>query len=284
MSKTAARTTHAPRWLLNGAPEALLHPDDRGLLYGDGLFETIAFHHARSRLWPLHMARLAQGCIELGFSMPESELLAEEADRLIADCETAVVRITLTRGAGGSGYMPQTEAATVTRLLQRRAFPVGLTRLRQSGLCLFTSRVTLAATPPFGIKHLSRLAQVQIARDLAEQGGDEAVVLDADGRLVEALHGNLVLVRDGRLIEPEPHPAAVAGVGLEWLRQLANGCVGDRMQVQAVRRDQLRPSDSVWVINSVRGPIAGCSLDGKPIGMHPLIRHWQQIWQEEIEQ
>ncbi|PKL95367.1 MAG: aminodeoxychorismate lyase, partial [Gammaproteobacteria bacterium HGW-Gammaproteobacteria-8] len=242
---------------MNGVAEAMLHPDDRGLLYGDGLFETIAFHHARSRLWPLHMARLAHGCTELGLVMPDPALLAEEAASLLVEQSSAVVRITLTRGSGGRGYFPPAEPAPVTRLLQRRAFPSGLARLRQTGLRLCTSRIELAATPPFSIKHLSRLAQVQIARDLIGQGGDEALVLDAQGRLVEALHGNLVLVRDGQLIEPEPHPAAVAGIGLAWLRQQA----GSRMQRQALRRDQLRPGDSIWVINSVRGPIAGCSLD-----------------------
>lgn len=269
-----------PRWLLNGAPEGFLSPDDRGLLYGDGLFETIAFHRRRSRLWPLHMARLERGCVELGLPLPDSALLADEANRLLHDETPAVVRITLTRGAGGRGYFPASTPVDATRLLQRRDFPQHLDRLRAQGLRLCTSRVRLAPIAPFGIKHLSRLAQVQIARDLAGQGGEEAVVLDSEGTLVEALHGNLVLVRDGQLAELEPHPAAVAGVGLEWLRRRA----GDRLQRLTLRREELRASDSVWVINSVRGPIAGRSLDGEPLGHHPLILEWQRIWQQEIEQ
>lgn len=271
---------HRPRWLLNGVPEALLSPNDRGLLYGDGLFETIAFHHRQSRLWPLHMARLAHGCAELGLAMPDPTLLADEATRLLDDDTSVVIRITLTRGAGGRGYFPASKPVESTRLLQSRPFPENLAELRDRGLALFTSRVELAAMAPFGVKHLSRVAQVQIARDLAGQGGDEAVVLDREGTLVEALHGNLVLVRDGRLAELEPHPAAVAGVGLEWLRRRA----GDPLLRIKLHRDALRASDSVWVINSVRGPMAGRSLDGEPLGQHPLIREWQRIWQQEIEQ
>lgn len=269
-----------PRWLLNGSADALLAPDDRGLLYGDGLFETIAFHRGRSPLWPLHMARLARGCDALGLCMPNPALLAEEAGQLLGAAASAVVRITLTRGAGGAGYFPPSQPVPVTRLLQRRAFPEHLTRQRAEGLRLCTSRIVLAPMAPVGVKHLSRLAQVQIARDLAGQGGDEAVVLDPEGRMVEALHGNLVLVRDDQLVELKPHPAAVAGVGLEWLR----GRAGDDLIRLDLKRDQLRASDSIGVINSVRGLISGRSLDGAPLGDHPLIRHWQRIWQHEIEQ
>lgn len=269
----------APRWLLDGIEGGLLSPDDRGLLYGDGLFETIAFHHGRSALWSRHMARLARGCAELDLLMPAEDLLADEARRLVRGLTRAVLRITLTRGAGGSGYIPLPGPQIPTRLLQRRAFPHDLDRLRAVGLDLKTSTIRLDALPPAGVKHLSRLTQVLIGRELYQRGGDEAVVLDAHGHLVEALHGNLIVVRDGRLIEPLPHPAAVAGIGLQWLRARA----ADGLERRELRRDELRRSDGLWVINSVRGPIHARSLDGEPRDRDPLIDQWQALWQQDIE-
>ena len=51
----------AARMLVNGAPGHTLAALDRGLAYGDGLFETIRFVQGRSPLWPRHMQRLRDG-------------------------------------------------------------------------------------------------------------------------------------------------------------------------------------------------------------------------------
>ena len=86
------------RWLVNGVPGALILPDDRGVLYGDGLFETVAFHNGRSALWPLHMARLTEGCRRLGLPLPDAQLLAEESQSLLDGRSRAVIRLGITRG------------------------------------------------------------------------------------------------------------------------------------------------------------------------------------------
>ena len=269
-----------PRWLLDGIADALLDPNDRGLLYGDGLFETIAFHHGRRALLSLHMQRLGHGWAGLGLVMPSIALLAREASVLIGQRARAVVRITLTRGRGGAGYFPPQGEAVPTRLLQRREFPRDLDASRARGLELRTSPIWLEGGAPAGLKHLSRLTQVMIARELQARGGDEVVVLDAAGRMIEALHGNLVVVRAGRLIEPVPHPAAVAGIGLQWLRSRA----GASMEQAELYRDRLQGGDGLWVMNSCRGPIAACRLDNEPFEPDPLIREWQARWQQDIEQ
>ncbi|GAB4176701.1 MAG: aminodeoxychorismate lyase [Wenzhouxiangellaceae bacterium] len=271
--------TGEPRWLLNGVPDALLDPNDRGLLYADGLFETVAFHHRRPPLWSLHMARLMRGCRELGLPAPDPEQLLNEALTLVGARTRAVVRITLTRGVGGAGYVPDSTPAAPTRLLIRRDFPVGLDQLREQGLRLFRWPRPLGVAGPAGTKHLARLQQVLIGSEMRRRNADEAVVVDAEGYLIEALAGNLVLVRDGRLIEAEPHPAAVEGVGLAWLRDAA----GPTIERARIRIDELRSDDALWVINSVRGPIGACTLDGAAMPRDPLIDEWQRRWLEEIE-
>jgi len=266
--------------LINGQPSALLPADDRGLLFGDGVFETLAFHHQRCVLWPRHMARLTAGCEQLGLPPPDPARLEAECRALVDGYDRAVVRITLTRGRGGVGYLPPAAPAP-NRIVARREFPTGLERQRERGLDLITSTVRVGSPAPAlaGLKHLNRLPQVLIARECMQAGCDEALVLDVDGWLVEALAGNLVLVRGAELVAPGPHPAAVAGVGLAWLAEAADG----RLVRRPVRKQALRSSDSLWVINSVRGLCPARSLDGKLLPIDPSIRAWQRRWREEIE-
>src|SRR5215813_14021559 len=98
------------RVFLNGRvlPEeqALVPLTDRGLLYGDGLFETMRVRGGRPVWWERHLARFEKGAAYLRIRVPYSaaELLAaaHELIRINAMPE-AVLRITLTRGVGVRG-------------------------------------------------------------------------------------------------------------------------------------------------------------------------------------
>lgn len=267
------------RWLVNGEPDALLAPDDRGLLYGDGLFETIAFHRGRSALWPLHMARLVDGCRRLALPRPDIDLLAAECHELLGNGDSAVIRIAITRGRGGRAYFPP-ERPEVTRIVMRRALPEHLEMQRTRGLDMHTSTARLDGNTLGALKHMNRLAQVMIAEECARHGAAEALVLDSDGMIVEGLAGNLIVVVGERLVAPGPHPAAVAGVGLEWLRRHPDSVLEER----PFAARELAKGDALWVINSVRGPCPVRSLDGGALTRDRHIAEWQKRWQEEIEQ
>ncbi len=272
------------RWLVNGVPDALILPDDRGVLYGDGLFETVAFHNGRSALWPLHMARLTEGCRRLGLPLPDAQLLAEESQSLLDGRSRAVIRLGITRGRGGRAYFPPARPEP-TRIVMARDFPDDFSTQRECGMVMQTSTVRLPAGAPAtdhlgGIKHSNRLEQVLIASGCRDHGADEAMVLDADGMIVEGLAGNLIVVREARMIAPGPHPAAVAGVGLEWLRRAAGSDLVERPFGAA----ELGREDALWVINSIRGPCRVRTLDGRRLATDEILAKWQKRWREEIEQ
>ena len=267
------------RWLVNGEPDALVAPTDRGLLYGDGLFETVAFHHGRCRLWSRHMARLAAGCRRLGLPRPDIDLLAAECHELLGNGDSAVIRIAITRGSGGRAYFPP-ENPEPTRILIRRALPEHLESQRASGLDMHTSTIRIDRNALGGLKHMNRLEQVLVAAECADHAAAEALVLDSAGMIVEGLAGNVVVVRGDRLIAPGPHPAAVAGVGLEWLREHPDSALEERPFAAA----ELAGDDALWVINSVRGPCPVRSLDGRALARDGRIGEWQQRWHEEVEE
>ena len=93
------------RVLVNGRPGGAIDPLDRGLHYGDGLFETIAIAGGRPRFLEWHLERLTAGVRRLVFPEPDLATLRAEIAALI-DAPQAVVKLVLTRGAGQRGYRP----------------------------------------------------------------------------------------------------------------------------------------------------------------------------------
>lgn len=265
--------------LVNGEPIDVVPADDRGLLYGDHLFETVAFVGKRAPLWKLHMARLARDARRLSIPAPAPELLASECARLVAGEPRSVVRITLTRGSGGRAYEPPDEPDP-RRILMRRSWPSGLDSAREAGIVLHTSPVRLAIGGPLaGIKHGNRLEQVLAAARVRRAGVDEAVLLDCEGRVVEAIAGNLIVVIEGKAITPQPAGAGVAGVGLQWLRER----LGRELSVGDVMEKDLQRAEGVVVINSVAGIRPARVLDDRPLAIPGQARAWQRIWDEVFE-
>ena len=90
---TVARAT-----LINGQSQSLWSVHDRGLQYGDGLFETLSCVSGRARWLERHLARLALGCERLGLPMPDGELLRAEVQALQGDAPRLLVKVLYTRG------------------------------------------------------------------------------------------------------------------------------------------------------------------------------------------
>ncbi len=265
--------------LVDGQASDCVPPDDRGLLYGDHLFETVAFVGARAPLWRLHMRRLTRDCERLMVPPPDEELLAAECARLCEGQHRCVVRISITRGSGGRAYEPP-PCPVPRRILMRRSWPAGLAASRRDGIVLHTSPVRLAIGSPLaGIKHGNRLEQVLAAEHARRAGVDEAILFDAKGRLVEAIAGNLIVFVDGRPVTPARRGAGVAGVGLQALHERI-GAVLPEAQLNA--RD-LRRAEAVVVINSVAGIRPAHRLDDRSLAIPDEARGWQRLWDELFE-
>jgi 4-amino-4-deoxychorismate lyase len=264
--------------LVDGVPGSMVPADDRGLLYGDGLFETIAFHHARAPLWDRHWARLSADARRLGLSMPPEDLARSECLQL-AGSERCVIRLTLTRGSGGIAYFPDPQAPA-RRIVQRRAWPERLVVQRSEGMKLVTSTVRLARDSTLaGIKHLNRLEQVQAARDCAARGADEALLYDAAERLVEAIACNVILVIGSRKLTPRLDGSGVAGVGLRWLSEQPEV----ELEIIDIAPAQVLQAEEIMVINSVTGIRPVTALDDHRFAIGATCRAWQRLWSERLE-
>ncbi|MFU8832788.1 MAG: aminotransferase class IV [Wenzhouxiangella sp.] len=263
--------------LIDGKPGHLIPADDRGLLYGDHLFETIAFHRGSAPLWSWHWQRLVKSCAILGYSEPDEATVRSECASLCPVQGWAVIRLTVTRGSGGRAYFPPEQPVT-RRIVQKRAWPNDLEVQRTAGLVMTTSPVRLATgSVVAGLKHGNRLEQVLAARACAAANSDEALLFDHLGRLVEAIASCVVVELNGAALTP-PAGRGVDGVGLAWLR--SQHAVD--IQEAELDMDDIRAASGLMVINSVAGIRPASSLDGRPLNPSARCRLWQQLWNERL--
>lgn len=218
---------------LNGEP-AELTPLDRGLAYGDGLFETICFINASPVSWDMHFTRLILGCKRLGITpLPDLQILLDCIKQTINKSDFtryATVKIILTRGCGGSGYaIPKTQEPLI--ILSIRARQELDERLYVDGVRVKLCDLRLSRQPALaGLKHLNRLEQVLASQELKGTSYFEGLLLDDQDMLVEGIKTNVFYVKNTCLYTPSLDQCGVEGIMkkkvLEW-------CVEQKIKVHS---------------------------------------------------
>ena len=161
-----------PLWLVNGRQTGV-DPSDRGLAYGDGLFETMAAANGSIRWLDYHLERLAAGCERLAIQAPDLREIREEIGAHCPRSGRAVVKLIVTRGSGARGYGPPPPGKP-TRILAISAWPSYPPENYSAGIRVRDCDLRLAEAPRLaGLKHLCRLEQVLAELELpssAQQG------------------------------------------------------------------------------------------------------------------
>lgn len=246
-------------WLVNGAVCDRVPADDRGLHYGQGLFETMRLSGGELPLWPRHRARLSRGARSLGIDLDEARVEDDLARALALWPSEGVVKLIVTAGSGGERYRADT-GTVPTRVIGYRPMPQPRAPLR-----LQVCSHRLPCTPALaGIKHLNRLDQVLAAREL--DPGCEGLLLDASQRIVETLSGNFFVKTASGWRTPPLTGNGVRGVLRELLLDTVFPALGELHETD-MGLSELCEAEAAFACNAVRGiePVASiegwCNLD-----------------------
>ncbi|MEA5445275.1 aminodeoxychorismate lyase [Gammaproteobacteria bacterium AB-CW1] len=266
-------------WYCNGQPLPA-GGLDRGLQFGDGLFETIAVRSGRALRLTRHLDRLEWGCERLGLPRPERRVLERELTSLASGHDEAVLKLIVTAGKAGRGYA-RASAPELTRYSACLPWPTGL----PEQLSVTTCKLRLSEQPALaGVKHCNRLEQILARREVDSRSCDEGLLLDRDGRVVEGVSSNIFIVRAGQLITPELRGAGVAGIirGLVLERAPALDIAS---KVSEIRPEDILEADEVFMCNSVMGirPVVSLDVDGQQKQWEPgkLTCQLQRILEQE---
>jgi 4-amino-4-deoxychorismate lyase len=245
---------------INGRRGNAIDVRDRGLQYGDGLFETMLVRRRRVRLLELHLERLAEGCRRLGLTAPQAAIERELSVRA-RHCTEGVLKLILTRGPGARGYRPSgNERCTrIVSLNPRPAVPAAALPVRLR-LC----RTRLGLNPDLaGIKTLNRLESVMARTEWRDARIWEGLMRDVEGSVVCGTMSNVFLRRGSTLMTPALDRCGVAGIMRRWVIEQARDL---RLRVWQGRLpfEAFRDAEEVFMTNAVSGIVSVGLITGAP--------------------
>ena len=252
--------------LINGERKNTLDVTDRGLHYGDGLFETIEVIQGQPVFLQQHLTRLKKGCMILKIPFPAEALLLDEIAQVSTAAKHGVVKVMLTRGSGGRGYR-QPEIIQVTRLVALHPFPDYPESHQTQGIKVRFCELRLGLNPVLaGLKHNNRLEQV-LARAEWFDEFQEGLMLNLNEHVIEGTMSNLFIVKDQVVYTPEIKLSGIKGVMRQAIMQIA-GLHNISIKEIMVNRDFVLAADELFLTNSVIGiwPIAQLQDRSYPLG------------------
>lgn len=261
-------------------PQTKVDVRDRGFAYGDGLFETIQVLHGKPQLMARHIARMRSGAIRLGFDSVAIDQLLEDLAAISLPVE-GVLKLTLSRGAGGRGYgyVPDMEP---TRVMMLGPKPVYAHQTKE-GINLRVCDTRLGLNPALaGIKHLNRLEQVLARNEWSDPEINEGIVLDYEGMVVEGTMSNLFWVTNGIVYTPSLDRCGVAGVVRDFLIEKFTAD-GYSVEVGLYPLADVASADEIFVSNSLIDiwSVKQLGLSRYPLG--PMANIARKYLEEEYQ-
>lgn len=205
--------------------EARISVFDHGLLYGDGVFEGIRFYRRTPFKLQAHIDRLFDSARAIALDIPvDPATLSGAVKETIAafDGEEGYLRVVVTRGEGALGIDPRSCGKPSVFVMADQLSMISQ-EIRQRG-----ARLIIASTrrlPPDGldprIKSLNYLNHILARIEANQVGADEAILLNAAGRVAEGTADNVFIVKHGTLATPPVTDGALAGITRGVVLELA---------------------------------------------------------------
>jgi len=258
--------------------DARISPLDRSFLFGDGVYEVTAARGGKPRRLAANLARLRRSLKELRIRNPHSD---EQWTRLVEELIAAngggdvYVYLQVSRGAeDGRNHAPLPDV-TPTVFGFCTPLPAISAEVLERGLTCITAADTRWAR--CDIKSVALLANVLLRQQSVEAGADEVILL-RDGYLTEASASSIYVVIGGEVRVPPNGTRLLPGTTRGLVEELAEQ---HRIPLRsiAVREQELRSADEVWLSSATRGVLAVTRIDGHPVGNGQPGPLWRRMYQ-----
>lgn len=275
--------TMTPLTLVNGQTRDRIHSRDRGLAYGHGVFETLLLTSARAAFLDWHLERLLEGCRRLQIPTDGLEQgVRQDLAWAQTQCREGVVKIIITAGVGGRGYLLP-EPMHPCRILQLSALPDWPDAPAEQGIRVRWCQTRLATQPALaGIKHLNRLEQVLARAEWRDPAIREGLLRDGDGHVIEGTLSNLCWIRGQVLYTPALQRCGVAGVMRRWVLSVA-ASLGLEIRIGDYTCRSVESADELFVCNSLAGLWPVVQLEQQRFAVGTYTRALQGLLKKEYE-
>ncbi len=272
------------------AEEARIPVNDRGVLFGDGLFETIRAYGGRPFRLDRHLRRLREGCRVLRISgLPDDGEIAEAIAALYRENVgrgDAYVRLTVT-GGDFDGIRTLTRSSAPRFFIVVKPFEGYPPEFYSRGIKVTVSSVRRNPhSPLWRIKTTNYLEPLYARQEAVDRGYHDALFLNTDGCLAEGSTSNIFLVRGRRVLTPHPDCGILPGITREAVLELCS-----RMRIEAeegfYRLQDLLEAEEAFLTMTTGELIPVAEVDGTPVGERcpgPLTAELSAAYRRLVEE
>ena len=268
---------------INGISCQHLSVMDRGLHYGDGLFETIACIDGKLQFWDEHIKRMRSGANRLAIEPSVIDNFKDDVTALLKqhsvnDC---VVKLILTRGQSDRGYRsPSPQKPTRITLLSD--FPQYPEKYSTQGIkACFCQHPVSKNSRLAGIKHLNRLDNV-LARNEWRDEYQEGIMLDDEGHVIEGTMSNVFAIKNNQLHTPSLNFSGVDGVMRNQILSMSKE-LNIETHIIEISKDELISMDEIFICNSIIGTWPIKSIEEKTYKIGAITLKLSKLLQQRMQ-
>jgi branched-chain amino acid aminotransferase group I len=265
-----------------------ISPFNRGLLYGDGLFETLRSYGGRVFRLAEHLKRLADGmkvlriehCLQAGdVEQAVYELLSR--NRL----SDASIRITVFRG-DGEGFEPHDNLKPLLLIIARPFAGYRAEDYAQGFRAHIVSPRRNTYSPLSRIKSSNYLENILGRLEAREHNAQEALFLNSSGWVAEAAAANIFMIKDNVLITPPVDTGILPGITRAAVIDSARSSSRE-VREQVFSPEELLRADEAFLTSSLIEIMPLVMVQGRPVGSGlpgPLAGELHQRYRELVQQ
>ncbi len=241
---------------------------DRGFLYGDGIYEVARTSGGRPVDLPRHLERLRRSAAALEIDPPDAARVTEivHATLEAAGNGDSYVRIIVTRGGGDIGLDPAlADGPRLVVIVRPLKLPDAAAYERGVDVALVEVRRTPRRSLDPAVKSGNYLNNILALAEARRASAQEAIMLNADGRVVEGSTSNVFVVREGRVSTPAFQDGLLDGI---TRRRVLEHCAEAGLPAAEAHLgpEDLRAADEAFLTSSLRGVLPIARIDGAPLG------------------
>jgi 4-amino-4-deoxychorismate lyase len=247
--------------------------DDRGLQYGDGVFETLRLFNGEIPMWEFHQCRLKNA--QLALKLPLENFFSqwpEFVKQHLGHIENACAKLVISRGEGPRGYKIPAEVQINWWLkISDLSKPDPIESEKSFSLTL--CQHPISRQPKLaGLKHLNRLDQVMARSEWEEQDNfNEGIMFNIDGDVIEGTMSNVFWLKDNQLHTPDLSQEGIDGCVRRWVIKYKEKSSLPVIISQQTKLDSLHDADAVFLTNSLIGIQAVTEIDGQAIARNKQV-------------
>lgn len=246
--------------------EARISPQDRGFLFGDGIYEVIPVFNKRLFEFDAHLTRLNNGLAAISIANPlSSKEWQDILNKLIQThpWDNQFIYLQVTRGVQlERNHLPDDCLTPSIYAYTNPLLPVSDYIIKNGIKAITLEDIRWLRCD---IKAITLLPNVMMKIAAKQQGADDAILINRDGLISEGTSSNVFIVQNGKLLTPPTSNKILPGITRLVIENIARDHDITILEQELTLTD-LEKADEIWLTSSTKDALPVCQLNGKAVG------------------